>query len=401
MNIMNTLVRFTCRCFHNFHCSAVRRWCALVLLLCAGLLIGGDKKKESEQEAPQPTPEQADKTSHLYPAPIGKDRKTAWGYIDRQGRVAIKPAFANAQPFYENVALVRIGGRLEFVNRQGKVVSKFNLWSFESGYGDGMFNVCIKKGLFGRDSSWGYVDGNGKLAIDFQFSQAKPFSEGLAAVTTGPFGNSLWDYIDKKGNFVFKHRFNGAGPFSEGLAAVEDENYRWGYIDKKGRYVIQPKYSRAGYFSEGLAKVENNNIIGYIDPSGELKIPLTFENRAWRALPFSEGLAAVWVGKLWGYINKKGEWVAKPQFHDASSFSEGRARIMIGGEWVPKNNIWFSDRDSTNPCLYGFIDKTGKTVIEPKYREAEDFYKGMALVQSRNGKSQYIERDGKVIWKSK
>ena len=48
---------------------------------------------------------------------------------------------------------------------------------------------------------------------------------------------------------------------------------------------------------------------------------------------------------------------------------------------------------------YGFIDKTGKIVIEPKFEFANDFVEELALVGIRDDdfKSTYIDKTGKVI----
>jgi len=46
----------------------------------------------------------------------------------------------------------------------------------------------------------------------------------------------------------------------------------------------------------------------------------------------------------------------------------------------------------------GFIDKTGKVIVPPKYDEASDFHEGLARVKL-NGKDFYIKvfPDGKIV----
>ena len=67
---------------------------------------------------------------------------------------------------------------------------------------------------------------------------------------------------------------------------------------------------------------------------------------------FSEGLAAVKIhdndDEKWGYIDKTGKIVIQPQFSQAGTFSEGLATVLI--ENGTKKN-------------YVMIDKTGKIVI--------------------------------------
>ena len=47
-------------------------------------------------------------------------------------------------------------------------------------------------------------------------------------------------------------------------------------------------------------------------------------------------------------------------------------------------------------CKYGFIDKTGKTVIPLEYDEASSFYNGFAKVK-KNGKWGLIDKSGKMV----
>src|SRR3990170_1437960 len=63
----------------------------------------------------------------------------------------------------------------------------------------------------------------------------------------------------------------------------------------------------------------------------------------------------------WGFIDKTGKYVINPQFDYVFSFSEGLARVRLGGKW-------------------GFIDKTGKYVINPQFDGADSFSEGLARV---------------------
>ena len=68
------------------------------------------------------------------------------------------------------------------------------------------------------------------------------------------------------------------------------------------------------------------------------------------------------MAKKYGFIDKSGKVVIELQFDDAGYFSEGLARVEKDGKW-------------------GFIDKSGKVVIEPQFDDAEDFSEGLAKVQ--------------------
>ena len=68
-----------------------------------------------------------------------------------------------------------------------------------------------------------------------------------------------------------------------------------------------------------------------------------------------DGLACVAFGEVdsykWGYINRRGKTVIEPNFVDASPFFEGLA---------------FVREDDREDGQYGYIDKTGDYVILPQ-----------------------------------
>jgi hypothetical protein len=63
----------------------------------------------------------------------------------------------------------------------------------------------------------------------------------------------------------------------------------------------------------------------------------------------------------WGYIDRAGKWVIQPRFEAAWSFVEGLATVKLDGK-------------------RGYIDETGSTVIEPQFTEAYNFSGGLARV---------------------
>jgi hypothetical protein len=144
-----------------------------------------------------------------------------WGYIDRTGRMVIRPRFQEAKYFSEGLASVKINDR------------------------------------------WGYIDRKGKMVIPADFQEAGEFSEGLAAVKLA----GSWGYIDRAGNFVVQPQYEEAGTFHEGLASVQIDSL-WGYIDPSGVTIISPKFNNTWGFSQGIAQVKLGNRIAYIDREG-------------------------------------------------------------------------------------------------------------------------------------
>ena len=106
------------------------------------------------------------------------------------------------------------------------------------------------------------------------------------------------------------------------------------------------------------------------------------------ASQFSDGLAPAAIKpdmietKL-GFIDKTGKWIIDANYEFVGLFQEGLAFVVVNGK-------------------YGFIDKTGTMVIEPQFGEAFGFIDGIAEVyidgESLMGKRGYIDKTGKYIW---
>ena len=173
--------------------------------------------------------------------------------------------------------------------------------------------------------------------IPAEWDLADDFHDGLAAVTR----DAACGFIDKNGELVIPLKFDVVGPFSEGFAQAQvDGEYR--YIDTKGEWVIDPQYE-SGVVAKGV-------LLGGTGLGGA----------------FRSGLAPVYIeGTSFGsggtcqYINRKGKKAFPQVFRYGGVFNEGLAPVCVDGKW-------------------GFIDTSGKLVIEPTYglppRGGPDFY---------------------------
>lgn len=219
--------------------------------------------------------------------------------------------------------------------------------------------------------NYGFINTSGELVIPLRFCFAKDFSEGLAAVQV----DGKHGYIDKNGRMVISPRFRTADSFSEGLARAgfvdKDGSLRVGFIDKSGRFVIKPKFSDALGFSEGLAAVAlpsgdcGESLYGYIDKTGRQVIKPTFPG-AWE---FSCGVAIVQSprdGERY-YIDKSGKYITLPPgVNIVRTFTEGLGMVGID---LPDGSR-----------KYGYVDATGRLVVQLKYDCAHPFSEGSGLV---------------------
>jgi hypothetical protein len=280
--------------------------------------------------------------------PVRADGK--FGYIDKKGKLVVKPEFAGGSRFSEGLAAVQLtkGGRVGFIDETGNLVIpiQFDLADpFSEGYAAVM-----------KNRKWGFIDRTGQIVIPIALDAAELFSGGAAAVARIETTNATtFFYINRNGEPLLekKYFFETALPFGEGLAPVRSMGQYFRYIDQSGNTVIQPKpnetqFMSAGVFAEGLAPVNvrasEGMRWGFIDKSGKMSIRPHFV----AAISFTEGLAAVQLldGK-WGYINNKGSMVITPRFDNAGPFFNGMAEVGVGSE-------------------YAYIDPTGKYVWGPK-----------------------------------
>ena len=93
------------------------------------------------------------------------EESSLFGYLDRQGRVAIKPQFSSAEPFSDGLAAVGL----------------------PNDDGDGEL--------------YGYIDTSGKMVVPAIYSAVSPFVAGLGVVTTTD-GEVI--VIDKQGNRIME-----------------------------------------------------------------------------------------------------------------------------------------------------------------------------------------------------
>ena len=102
-------------------------------------------------------------------------------------------------------------------------------------------------------------------------------------------------------------------------------------------------------------------------------IAQTFENLDYIP-PFSNGVAAIKKGNEWGFIDPEGNLIV--DFRNdlvATKTDNASYPIFSNGKCLIANQ-----KDGV--LYYGYIDKTGKTVITPQFLNANNFQYGKALV---------------------
>lgn len=302
-----------------------------------------------------------------------------YGYIDRNGKIVIKPQYEYAGSFSEGLAFVYINGKLGYINRYGELAIN-NIFNDGFNFKEGLAAVEIERD---NNSIWGFINKTGEFVIQPNFESVGNFSEDRAVFWKG----NKSGVIDKKGNVIIEPKYDYIRDFKEDLAGIS-LNGKDGFIDKNGSIVIEPKYEFTGNFNGGLAPVCLDGKYGYVDKTGKFIIKPKFQD----AIDFSEGMACVEIDNKWGFIDKTGEFVIQPRFEFGeffSSFEEGLAIVQ------------YMEGEDTK---YGFIDRTGKLVIQPVFERTWGFKDGLAVVMKntdmfdRNTEIGYIDKSGKYVW---
>jgi hypothetical protein len=150
-------------------------------------------------------------------------------------------------------------------------------------------------------------------------------------------------YIDQTGKIVIPAQFKGfgnrGGDFFAGLAFVYTKDGSK-VIDPQGNAFSLSGISSFGEFSEGLAqaRLKDGDVGVVINRKGEIAFVNLFDSIG----DFSEGLAPVTIDNKIGYIDTSGKVVVEPRFIKGWGFSDGVARVIESGPCK-----YFDD----TPCL--------------------------------------------------
>lgn len=239
-----------------------------------------------------------------------------------------------------------------------------------------------------KKRKWGYMDGSGKMIIDFKYDLAQSFNEGFASVALG----NMPCLIDVKENRVIDTGiYQFIGPFSDGLTSVMDYKFRRYYLNDKGKVVLTlpSEIYDARPFYNGLARVgkkvdivvnkfgvDVSNLgykFAYIKKDGSYLTEFIFDDGE----DFYESPVRVLIGQNFGLIDMNGKLIGEPNYSTLSNFNDSLAVFSMHGK-------------------FGYVNKLGVVVIEPQFTYAKEFNEGFAAIESE-GKMGFINKSGILV----
>ena len=245
--------------------------------------------------------------------------------------------------------------------------------------------------------------------------------------------DGLWGIADGDGGTVLAPQFEIVGDFEDGSATAYRDG-KWGLISDTGEVLLKPTLRFEPQFMNGVAVagkedpsrptggISSNDgeyevVYGVINRVGEIVIPIKYE--CVEQDDVGETFMVMEDG-LYGYLNGKGEWVIEPKYARANPFVDGHAAVSIrnmrvanenvsdpfyyvwgvidktGKELIPLQYMWVESGAGDIVIVgndgyhYGYMDLTGKWVVEPKFNHAELFEGGTAIasIEKETGEDQ-------------
>ncbi|MGL4570156.1 MAG: WG repeat-containing protein [Clostridium sp.] len=259
------------------------------------------------------------------------------------------------------------------------------LYSFSdgdyAGYYDEDLNVKIKPqydfanefssgvAVTSKDGKVGVIDAEGKSVFDFKYDEIRDFIGGYSTAKL----NEQFYVLDIEGNeFKVDEKLDYCNNFREGRAvfAIGKKN---GVIDTKGKVVVKPIYSYLTDYVDGVA-TGNKFLFGdkIIDRNGNILDKKFLNNN------YIDGIYIDQQGVVYDYY--------KNEIKNISS--------KYKGQYALDNKIIVQDRVSLK---YGVVDKTGRTILKPKYNSISLNSKFETFFVRENGQNYMMDIKGNKI----
>ena len=321
------------------HSTRIILFAAAIFLLGSGTSTSATTNAEKAERGnePQASSREIERTTYDGPLfPAVKDGK--YGFIDIKGNFVIPPIFTSAKYFSEGLAAVNVGGR-----------------SYIDSSTDGGQYIHAENG------KWGYIDRTGEMKIPPQFSEAREFSEGLAAVAIGDESPSLEEFL--------KAAIPLNPDYSQKEITIkwreEFKEMKFGYIDTQGIFKILPRFQRfLSPFKNGVASVrlaETMRSIGdgqYVDDT------------TGKVMDFIEALPVIKEQYVERWIDTSGREIEA---------TEALSRLKVYRIAFAQENTIKIHGGAFKVTQYGLKDNKGTIVKAAKFSSIGDFYQNNRL----------------------
>lgn len=200
-----------------------------------------------------------------------------------------------------------------------------------------------------QDSSlWTYADvcKKGLPIVPAVFEEVRPFKDGLGAVCR----DGLWGFIDENGKLAVNFDYISVQDFYNGICIVSflrDDKKWWGGIDKTGNLLFS--IPDRTWSTDGVSEIYN--FYEYDYAKGKTDNGECFISRSGEIL-----LNNITLGDI-EFLTMK---------DDRFDFEYGNKTLCVRGFFDDK--LYLQTKSESRSTLYGAFDRSGKWIIEPVHK---------------------------------
>jgi hypothetical protein len=200
------------------------------------------------------------------------DGNSVYGFLNRWGKEVIPLEYVQAENFEAGKSLVKMkNNKYALINLTGKVLMEYP-YPFVGAYGEGL--LAFRKDT---DGKLGYMDEQGKIIIEPQFSMGQPFIDGRAIVNTSDDLDANYGLIDRQGKYILKPNYSlllnlNEDRYAVGKAIDPKRPYigtKYAIADSKGYLLTGFLYNGVSTYHNAIASAYDDNFTFFIDKRGK------------------------------------------------------------------------------------------------------------------------------------
>lgn len=293
-----------------------------------------------------------------------------FGYINQFGQTVIAPQYDFASDFFDGLARVKHDGKWSFLDTLGHIVMTLD-YPLVYDFQDGFALVQLDRPTSFDKTQFGLIDKAGTVKV--KTVSSKYYDSEQLNIST------IYHFLLDKYQIQSSHKIQKKYIHSSQHKLIRRDSQTV-MVNPKGKIVKSFSDGlQFGSFQEGMLAVKEGDYWGFMNNKGQWTIFPQFVNP--KPPVFSEGLAAALepTSNQYGFIDKTGRWVIEPVFDEVNDFSEGLASARLGFKW-------------------GVLDNKGTIVIPFSFDDELYFFKKGLCKFKRLTKYNYINRAGDIIW---
>ena len=184
-----------------------------------------------------------------------------WNFINGEGRLVSPTWFDDVENFDNGYARVRLNGKWNLINEEGRLISL--TWA---DYFEYFHNGYVKVEL---DDKYNFINREGRLVSPTWFDVVGDFYNDCAKVEL----NGKWNLINRECKLVSPTWFDNVEYFGCNDYAIVKLNGKWNLINREGRLVSPTWFDYCESLGNGYTKVKLNDKYNFINGDGRLLSP--------------------------------------------------------------------------------------------------------------------------------